>query len=189
MIFLLFATQIGTSYARTIDCYEESPNLKKMGQNYFDLDKNIRIDRSDEKKIKAIQKSLKGKWRGTIVEISCTGPDRSPRRKIEYGTVKASFSNKGIPLIIAHLQKKFLNTNISRGEKVTPLLKDQIFSLTTTISSINSTTKFRQKINANTYRTLEWIFNLHVNNDMLYFNVDQYSNGVFEFNQSLNLAK
>ncbi|CAM3503130.1 hypothetical protein [Parendozoicomonas haliclonae] len=183
---LILASQ--TTWASNIACYSKSSDFRKTGEQYFELDNNLKVSIRNKNNIKAINKAIKGNWSGKIIETSCTGSDKRPKREVDRGTVKASFSSKNNSLVVARIQKKMATSKTSGGDKLEPLLRDNIFSLNTSKASIFSSNKIRQKVGAGS-RLVERVLDLSLKGDTLVVNIDEYANGVFVNSQTLHLSR
>lgn len=193
VVFLIALFSLSSVQALT--CYEKSPNYIALGDAYFDVEDNLILTSQDEKAAKSLLKTLKGKWRGHIVETECTGPDRSPEEKTKQIDVKAKWFTSSTSLLALNLNKKYLEgedvkIGYTKGGKLELLNKDTIFDFTISGNQINATEKQRRNFDDRSNSRLVEIFSsIIVGENSVMIELTHYSNGVYVLKQLINLEK
>lgn len=174
--------------AHALGCYEESPSYNNLGERYFDLDRNLNLTDRERNEAAAILQRLEGAWKGEIVELECTGPDRAPREKIKQAEAKATLSTSSNSLLRLSLSKEYVSENYTKNEKLDLLNKDYIFDIAISDDGISGSEKYRRKIGKDS-RLVEIISRIEGSADSLRIEITHYSNGVFVFNQTITLER
>lgn len=109
-------------------CYEESPNMVADGDEYYDLVMKDKLSRKDDKKIKALTRSLKGKWRGKAIAVSCVGTEKNPKMKTIKSKVTASMVD-GIENQLVLKAEMYMKSRKSTASTTTHLFRrDNMFN-------------------------------------------------------------
>ena len=86
---LLFAVVVSCSTpALAITCYSPSPNLLKLGEQYYNLEEAQPLTKKDKQSLSRFYKQLEGRWSGKSKETECRGPDRKPRKEYNSYTIE-----------------------------------------------------------------------------------------------------
>ncbi len=76
-IAMLLSALLISNISIAASCYERSPNLISLGDQYYDLDV-VPLTPEERKAIIAIAKKMVGHWRGEGTLFQCIGPDDNP---------------------------------------------------------------------------------------------------------------
>lgn len=174
--------------AQALSCYEESPSYSRLGDSYFDLDKNMYLTSREKNEASAILQSLGGAWKGEIVEFECTGPDRAPREKVKQANAKATLSTSSNSLLRISLSKEYVYESHTKNDRLDLLVKDKIFDIEISDNVIVTSEKYRRNIGESS-RLVEIISRIESNDDSVRIELAHYSNGVFVFNQTITLIR
>jgi hypothetical protein len=174
--------------AFAVQCYEESPNLATQGEDYFNVDDQEKLSYKDIKKVKNYVNLLKGEWVGDIVEISCSGPDKAPKKKTKRAAVEAELSKSSKSPLIMTLKKEYSRDGVYKGENLYLLNKDTTNALEISDGNLSASDKQR-KPGPRASRLVETISTVDLNGTSLNIYVTYYSNGVLVYSQKMSLEK
>lgn len=115
-IFSLFIfTFLSNAYA--IECNEESPNLKKQGNEYYDINGPDPLTRSQKNRISRLFSKLDGKQlEGEGSFTKCIGPERIARKVTESETLKGKVSEDSTGQITFRLEAYQIRKKATRLE-------------------------------------------------------------------------
>lgn len=158
-------------------CYEPSPDLLADENTYFDLLMKKKLTRDQNNTLKVLGKSLKGKWKGRVVSVSCTGTERNPKTKETRSTVKAKFS-KGME------SSMVLNAELyTKAKKTTANTNMHLFKQDNMFNALikKNNTEYGERMRRKTARGsqfLETRYSIETGNNSLVMNVNYYISGV-----------
>jgi hypothetical protein len=197
----------GTTLAQT--CYEKSPFLSALQEDYFNLDDTITLDKKQTAQLSTFFKKLDGNWHGSSVESQCKGPDRAPRIELSHAEIEAELTAHSDGNLTLSTDIDLTEKNIIRHQTL-EILKDlALFDLT--FESKNHVlfserhrlaTKFNSNQNITNVanlssdptvikrsRHIETLYDIELRSSQLIFKRAYYSNGVFVGDEVWTLKK
>lgn len=103
--------------AHAIECNAESPNLKKQGDEYYDIKGPVPLSHSQKTKISRLFSRLNGEQlegKGTFTE--CTGPERIARKQTRDETIKGEASKDSTGKVTFRLEAYRVDKKTTRLE-------------------------------------------------------------------------
>ncbi|WP_417510339.1 hypothetical protein [Methylophaga sp.] len=175
--------------AAAYDCYQPSPTVESLEEEYRNNDKSLVIDKNEE----ALQflKQLKGQWTGTGEEISCKGSDNNPQKLHKQMQVEADVEESSIVLFKARLEKVLPAERVSRSETLGLINIESLYGLSANGRHIEANQREFASNGPNAgVRYLEYMITIDApNDDELYVEWSLFTNGVYVFTQKLNLTR
>jgi len=109
-IFILSLAAFSQSSLAVV-CESESPNHKKQGEKYFEIEESSPLSKGEKKTVKTMFKSLKGRWKGSKTTTVCIGAAGDQKKEIskETVTVQTQLDSGGqltITFDVYHPEKK-----------------------------------------------------------------------------------
>lgn len=170
------------------NCYAPSPNAIALGEEYYALDREIILNDKSETALQDVLQDLTGKWQGSLIETSCTGPDTSPKRKVTQlkTTADLTLNSKGELRIKA--RKRGYPDNVEKGETLTLFIRSALYDYSNNDNTLKTSEKIRIASNSAS-RLLETISRLSYADETLKLLVSYYSNGVYVLTLDFNLTR
>lgn len=180
---LLFSFQ---AVADTGVCYTPSPSITVLGDEYYALDHEIKLDKASASSLQALLHSLKGRWQGDLTETSCTGPDHTPKRKVSHLKTTADLSVNSKGELVIKARKSGYVDSIEKGETILLFANASMYDFEQKGNLIHASEKLRIRSKNGSSRLLETIINLNLQGEELRLKVEYFSNGVYV--QTLNFT-
>jgi hypothetical protein len=118
---LLLSSYLFTNHALASECYEQSPNLINLGDEYYDFD-NIKVFSNDEKeKLNHLFTQLSGKWEGKSKIVDCYGPDNDAEKKVKAAIIKTETQRSSSGSLTMNVKQKIIEDRTNNTEVLTLL--------------------------------------------------------------------
>lgn len=176
LFLLIFSMDV---MADATACYAPSPNATLLGEAYYALDREIKLDSASASSLQTLLQSLQGRWHGRLIETSCTGPDHTPNRQVSNLTTVANLSvnNKGELQVKA--RKRGYAHNLEKGETILLFAKNAIYDFSQKDGVTNTSEKMRLRSTYDSSRLLETISRLSFQDEVLSLQVNYFTNGIY----------
>lgn len=184
---LTFSLSISDT-AFALNCYQKSPSFKHLGEKYFDED-YIQLSQAQRKQLSSLFKSLVGKWKGSIEEFECKGPDNSAHKIKHLGTAKAKISaskNSGLRI---ELEKSYQDERRLSSEVLKPFNKTIIRSIDLSKHRIHTSETFRSPTDNNNSIFIENSIFISLFENKMAIELIRYVNGHYISNAIMRLEK
>lgn len=185
---LLMTTLLAfTHHAAASECYDASPNLTSLGDQYYDFDQFKTFSNDEQDQLNAFFKRLSGKWEGHSIIIDCFGPDTDPEKKVKNATIKAkNKAHQKNSLQIKYTQR-IIEDRVNKSELMTLLDNNSVFEFTfLSDNHLAFSEKYRKgnyvkgkKKKSYRNRLVETIYEVKLNGDVFTLFRSYYSNGVY----------
>lgn len=183
---LILSVLVFTSNAFAATCYERSPNLDSLGDEYYNLDEPMTLSNVQQDQVKTLFRQLRDKWRGAGTHMECLGPDDAPEEKV-FATQLWAKTESNNPLHIAFNTKiKNLDNGVSYTERTDLLGNTPVFSFESISTNhivfaekYRSATGVVKKNKTRFTRLVENIYDISLNNDKFHFIKLYYINGIY----------
>jgi len=171
------------------ECYEKSPNLVQLKDDYFKFTPNIKISDKDRVLLNELYKNIKGQWKGSILHTACKGPDKAPTKTLKEVDATVEFYTTNNYLVIN--SKRFKDDRSIGKQRKLRLLGDEglfNFKFINNNSLVFTEILFKKNATSGT-RLLESLYELELNGDKITFTIVDYVNGVFVFDEKWSLTR
>ncbi|MFW5432041.1 MAG: hypothetical protein ACKE5M_07040 [Methylophilaceae bacterium] len=111
------------------ECYEPSPNLVNLNDEYYNLDETIKLSNEDKDTLNNFFRSATGKWKGTSQHIECRGPDRAPRKIVKNAIVKAKAKLASRTQLTINAEKDYTEERVKKSDNFTLLNLKNTYNL------------------------------------------------------------
>jgi len=91
-IAILLSTLLVSNISFAASCYEKSPNLISLGDQYFDLENTKSLTHSDKNALNSALKKMVGNWKGKGSTFQCIGPELDPTAENKPFTLSAKIT-------------------------------------------------------------------------------------------------
>ncbi len=106
-IAMLLSTLLVSNVGFAASCYEKSPNLALLGDEYYELDKVASLTPKEKKKLDALLKKLVGQWKGKGSTFQCIGSEADPAIENRPFTLTARTSTNASNELHIEIEKYF----------------------------------------------------------------------------------
>lgn len=197
--------------ASALNCYAQSPNLVDDGDKYYNVDVVLELTREQEKEIELFSRMMGGDWVGSISEAECKGPDRQPRVETYDASTKVQVSRLSSGEIVLNISNEYADEKLSKRKRRKKLeftlLGNRATGYQIDEGVLSSVNKFRRtRIIAQGHYVIEGgvekyirpiirsqfierIVEIEILDENLNISIKHYSNGVFVFQQQLQLSR
>lgn len=177
---LFICTFLNSTIANAAGCFEPSPNLTALGDEYYDLDKEITLANDDKDLIEAVFESIHGHWKGNGVHIECFGTENAPEVRTDdiKITVKTELSQ---PLnLVLNVEVNYINDGITQGDRINLIGTTPLYAFESVDTNhITFYEKYRTASGSNRSRLVENFYDIKLNGNNLHFTKIYYINGIY----------
>lgn len=186
-LFNLFLVLASQAYAET--CYQQSPNLAKGDDTYYNVENTIQFPIADQITLTKLFNEILGQWQGHISTEECYGPDNAHYTKSKFGRIKTHHLFSGSNGIT-------LNNEVSFDEKMTTINSNvlspaNLFDLKVLDSShLTIAQKMRRGAATGASRLIEIVYDFHQHSaNNLTIKQSIYTNGVYTYSETWSLYR
>lgn len=178
ILFLLSLFIISTN-AVAVDCFEKSPSLVSLGDDYYGVATSREITAKDKEELKSFYRALSGKWEGRAIFTDCKGSEKAPRKKIKNAKASMEIAGQDKLKISARMYFEDSDKVKQRTDKL--LRNEQVLSFKFVNSRHLEYAELMRVTNVVVgARLVETVYTINIENeDMLTFSLLYYVNGVF----------
>lgn len=131
-LLLSIAGVMFASHAIAVECYTQSPNLTKLQDDYYGLDRPAPLSREDTNKVNAVFRAMAGQWKGNMWHLECRGPDRAPRTISNTALITAKANLVSTTGLDINAKKHDAKNKTKKPEFIALIGKNPAFDLTFT---------------------------------------------------------
>ena len=117
------------SHATAAECYMPSPNITRLGDDYYALDKQPPLSNEENNQINILFDAIAGEWKGDMQYLECRGPDSAPLVTTRTASITANMKLSSIIGLDIHAQKLDIENRIIRPEHVALIGNTPVFDL------------------------------------------------------------
>jgi len=178
IIFLLSLFAISTN-AVAVNCYEKSPSLVSLGDEYFGKVVDREITAKEKDKLKSLYRALSGKWEGRVIFSDCKGSEKAPRKQVKNSRASMEIADQSKLKISMKMYFEESDKNKQRTDKL--LRNEKVLNFNFISSGHLEYTELMRIRNAEIgARLVENLYTINIeNDDTLTFSIIYYVNGVF----------
>ena len=118
-----------TSNVIAKECYEPSPNLIDLNDEYYNLEETVELTNKQKKALNQFFRKTIGKWKGTSQHIECRGPDRAPRKIVKNAKVSAKIKLASRTQLSIDANKNYTEERIKKSGNFTLFNVHNTYSL------------------------------------------------------------
>jgi Leucine-rich repeat (LRR) protein len=188
--FLLISTFAISSNVLAIECFEKSPNLITLKDDYYNLENSRVLTNNEIEKLNEIYDNISGRWEGEVIISECTGPDNAPVVNVQTSSLTADISTNSSGRLLIGAELNNTINNITGGRSLDLLNNSNIMEITfISKNNFTFTEKFRLSNVNRGSRLIEHIFGVKRNGDSLSINLSVFINGIFVTHEAWSLTK
>lgn len=158
-------------------CFEPSPNLMTLGDNYYRQMQRHQWSNLESKQKDELQEETEGRWEGEYSEIECLGTEKNPREKQKSANLKVEFQNAMKGILKMSAWKSFTSEKKTTSDVVMMFDDHHIFAGSVSKSSIEATEIHSARLGGGGHRMDEIVTKLELNGDQLRLIRKIYFNG------------
>lgn len=169
-----------SNIANGAGCFEPSPNLEALGDEYYDLDKEITLANDAKDLIEALFESIHGNWKGNGVHIECFGTENAPEERTDdiKITVKTELSQ---PLnLVLNVEVNYIKDGITQGDRINLIGTTPLYAFESVDTNhITFYEKYRSSTGKKFSRLVENFYEIKLNGNNLHLIKIYYINGIY----------
>lgn len=131
-------------YASDVKCYTQSQTMKDQGDAYYDLDAVYEMNTDEQRAVSKLIDDMKGDYEGSYSEYYCTGSENNLKQFVDDADLKLTIESTSKGGIKLALEKKYLETRVTKTDKITMLDPTYTFDLSIDGSDLRIIEKYRR---------------------------------------------